>query len=44
MIIGVSSEPYECRDRHVGISNTLYDATLVGIWNVLCNDIEGNGR
>lgn len=31
MIIGTSREPYEWRDRHIGIGGTSYIAMLEGI-------------
>ena len=44
LVIGVSGEPYERRDRHAGIGDTLYTATLAGIWDVLRSGKEGTGR
>ena len=44
MIIGVSSEPDEWRDRHAGIGDTLHTATLAGIGDVLRSVKEKDGK
>ena len=44
MIIGVSGEPYEWRDRHASIDDILHTATLAGIVDVLHSGKEGDGK